>query len=94
MRAFDEAGKPIAFICHAPWTLVSAGLVKGRTLTSYHTIKDDIVNAGGNWVDQEVVFDNNWISSRSPKDLNAFNQAMIRLFAEGTKPGKEHAQAM
>lgn len=94
VRQFDEAGKPIAFICHAPWTLVSAGLVRGRTLTSYHTIKDDIVNAGGNWVDQEVVFDNNWVSSRSPKDIPAFNQSMIRLFAEGVKHKKEPAQAM
>ncbi|MEN6521048.1 MAG: type 1 glutamine amidotransferase domain-containing protein [Armatimonadota bacterium] len=94
VRQFDEAGKPIAVICHAPWTLVSAGLVKGRTLTSYHTIKDDIVNAGGNWVDQEVVVDNNWVTSRSPRDLPAFNQAMVQLFSEGVKPKKEPAQAM
>ncbi|MEN6370787.1 MAG: type 1 glutamine amidotransferase domain-containing protein [Armatimonadota bacterium] len=94
VRQFDEAGKPIAIICHAPWTLVSARLVKGRTLTSYHTIKDDIINAGGNWVDQEVVVDNNWVTSRSPRDLPAFNQAMVQLFGEGVKPKKEPAQAM
>jgi protease I len=82
VKQMDGSGKPIAFICHAPWLLVSAGLVKGRTLTSYHTIQDDIRNAGGNWVDQEMVRDRNWVSSRSPKDLKAFNSAMVSLFAE------------
>ena len=72
----------MAIICHAPWLLVSAGLVKGRKLTSYHTIQDDIRNAGGNWVDQEMVRDHNWVTSRSPKDLGAFNPAMVSLFAE------------
>jgi protease I len=74
--------KPIAVICHGPWLLVSAGLVKGKTITSYHTIQDDIRNAGANWVDQEVVHDGNWVSSRSPKDLPAFNKAMIEKFSE------------
>lgn len=78
----DKSGKPIAVICHAPWLLVSASCVKGRTLTSYPTIQDDIRNAGGNWMDLEMVRDRNWISSRSPKDLGAFNPAMIALFAE------------
>ena len=78
----DEAGKPIAFICHAPWLLVSADLVHGRKLTSYHTIADDIRNAGGKWLDQAVVIDNNWISSRQPSDIPKFNEAMIKLFAE------------
>ncbi len=82
VQRMNEAGKPMAIICHAPWLLVSAGLVKGRTLTSYYTIQDDIRNAGGNWVDQEVVRDHNWVTSRSPKDLPAFNPAMIQLFAE------------
>ena len=77
----DRAGKPMASICHAPWLLVSAGLVKGRKLTSYYTIQDDIRNAGGEWVDQQVVQDDNWVTSRSPKDLPAFNPAMIQLFA-------------
>ncbi|MBE3558033.1 MAG: type 1 glutamine amidotransferase [Ktedonobacteraceae bacterium] len=82
VRQIDRSGRPIAVICHAPWLLVSAGCVKGRTLTSYHTIQDDIRNAGGNWVDKEMVRDKNWVSSRSPKDLPVFNPAMIALFAE------------
>ncbi len=82
VRAIDGAGKPIAVICHGPWLLVSAGLVRNRTLTSYHTIQDDIRNAGGNWQDRELVRDRNWVSSRSPKDLPAFNGGMVELFAE------------
>ena len=82
IRQIDKSGKPIAVICHAPWLLVSAGCVKGRTLTSYPTIQDDIRNAGGNWIDQPVVHDRNWVSSRSPKDLGAFSPAVTALFAE------------
>lgn len=82
VRRFDAADKPIAVICHGPWLLVSAGLVCGRTLTSYHTIQDDIRNAGGRWLDTAPVRDRNWVSARSPRDLPAFNQAMIDLFAE------------
>lgn len=82
VRRIDQAGKPIVVICHGPWLLVSAGLVQGRTLTSYHTLRDDICNAGGCWVDQQVVRDRNWVSSRGPKDLPAFNREMISLFAE------------
>jgi protease I len=82
VQAIDEAHKPIAVICHAPWLLVSAGLVKGRELTSFHTIRDDIQNAGGHWRDQETVKDRNWISSRKPDDIPAFNKAMIALFEE------------
>jgi len=82
VREMDRAGKPIAVICHAPWLLVSAGLLKGRTLTSYHTIQDDVRNAGGNWEDEQVVRDRNWLSSRQPSDIPAFNRAMIDLFAE------------
>ena len=81
VRQTDKQGKPVAVICHGPWLLVSAGLVKGKTLTSYYTIQDDIRNAGGNWVDQEMVRDGTWVSSRSPKDLPAFNKGMIELFA-------------
>ena len=80
IRQIDEAEKPIAVICHGSWLLVSAGLTKGRTLTSYHTIQDDIRNSGGQWVDREVVRDRNWISSRQPSDLPAFNREMIALF--------------
>lgn len=82
VQQLNRAGKPFAVICHAPWLLVSAGLVKGRTLTSYNTIQDDIRNAGGNWQDQEVVRDGNWVTSRQPKDIPAFNKAMLELFAQ------------
>lgn len=82
VREIDRAKKPIAVICHGPWLLVSAGLVKSRTLTSYHTIQDDIRNAGGNWKDEEVVRDANWVSSRQPSDIPAFNREMLALFAE------------
>ncbi len=80
VREIDRSGKPIAVICHAPWLLVSAGLVKGRTLTSYHTIQDDVRNAGGKWVDQAATLDNNWVSSRQPDDIAAFNKEMLALF--------------
>lgn len=82
VQEMDRAKKPIAFICHAPWLLVSAGIAKGRTLTSYHTIQDDVRNAGGKWVDREVVRDGNFVSSRQPTDIPAFNREMIALFAE------------
>jgi protease I len=81
LQEMQDAGKPLAAICHAPWELVSAGLVAGRTLTSYHTIQDDVRNAGGNWVDREVVEDGNWVTSRQPGDLPAFNRAMLNLFS-------------
>ncbi|MBC7692123.1 MAG: type 1 glutamine amidotransferase [Methylotenera sp.] len=82
VREFEEAGRPIAAICHGAWTLISSGIVAGHTLTSYSTIQDDIRNAGGNWVNQEVVVDKNWITSRSPDDLPAFNRECIRVFSE------------
>ena len=82
VKQMDSNAKPMAIICHAPWLLVSAGIVKGRKLTSYQTIQDDIRNAGGNWVDQETVRERNWVTSRSPKDLEAFIPAMVSLFAE------------
>jgi protease I len=82
VRAFDRLGKPIATICHGPWVLISAGLVKGRTLTSWPSIKDDVRNAGGQWVDEEMVRDANWVSSRGPHDLPAFNEAIVSHFAE------------
>lgn len=81
LRQMQTKEKPIAAICHAPWELISAGLVSGRTLTGYHTIRDDIRNAGGTWVDQEVVLDGNWITSRQPSDIPAFNQQMLHLFS-------------
>jgi protease I len=82
IRGMDEAGKPMAVICHAPWELVSAGLVRGRKVTSYYTIQDDIRNAGGAWLDQEVVVDDNWVTSRRPGDIPAFNREMLSLFAK------------
>ena len=81
LREMQDAGKPLSAICHAPWELVSARLVRGRTLTSYHTIQDDVRNAGGNWVDRETVEDGNWVTSRQPDDLPAFNRAMLALFS-------------
>ena len=69
-------------ICHGPWLLVSAGLVKGRHLTSFHTVQDDIRNAGGIWTDEQTVLDKNWVSSRKPDDIPAFNEAMLTLFAK------------
>lgn len=82
VRAIDRAGKPIAVICHGPWLLVSAGLTRGRTMTSYHTIQDDVKNSGAHWVDREAVRDGNWVSSRQPDDIPAFNREMISLFFE------------
>ncbi|MFL5826378.1 MAG: type 1 glutamine amidotransferase domain-containing protein [Thermoleophilaceae bacterium] len=82
-RDFFEQGKPVAVICHGPWTLVEADVVKGRTITSWPSLKTDIRNAGGNWVDQEVVVDGGLVSSRKPDDLPAFNEKMVEEFAEG-----------
>ena len=84
IRDFFEAGKPVAVICHGPWTLVEAGVVKGRKLTSWPTLQTDIRNAGGTWVDQEVVVDQGLVTSRKPDDIPAFNAKMIEEFAEGT----------
>jgi protease I len=88
LQRINEIAKPIAAICHAPWELISAGLVRGRTLTGYYTIQDDVRNAGGNFVDQEVVEDDNWVTSRQPADIPAFNQAILKLFA--SSPAKTH----
>ncbi|MEA2722842.1 MAG: protease [Gemmatimonadales bacterium] len=84
LRAMQEGGKPLAVICHAPWELISAGLAKGRRLTSFHTIQDDLRNAGAEWEDREVVVDDNLVTSRKPDDLPAFNREMIKLF--GRRP--------
>lgn len=81
VKQVDSAGKPIAVICHGGWLLVSAGLVKGKTMTSYKTLKDDLTNAGANWVDQEVVKDGQWISSRQPDDIPAFNRELIQALS-------------
>jgi protease I len=85
-RAFAEAGKPIAAICHGPWVLIEAGIVEGRRLTSWPAIQTDVRNAGGEWVDQTVVVDNGLVTSRKPDDIPAFNRKMIEEFAEGRHP--------
>ena len=82
VQQIDAAGKPIAAICHAPWLLVSAKLVKGRRLTSYYTLQDDVTCAGGKWEDAEVIVDRNWVTSRKPDDIPAFNREMRTLFAK------------
>jgi protease I len=81
VQAMQQQGKPIAVICHGAWLLVSSGLMSGRTLTSWPTLQDDIRNAGGKWVDRQVVVDDNWVSSRKPDDIPAFNQKLIELIA-------------
>jgi protease I len=81
VRTFVETGKPVAVICHGPWTLVEADVVRGRTLTSFPSIKTDVGNAGGNWVDREVVVDDNIVSSRKPDDLPAFCRTLVEEFA-------------
>jgi protease I len=82
-RAFFEAGKPVAAICHAPWTLVEADVVRDRTLTSWPSLQTDIRNAGGNWVDEEVVVDEGFVTSRKPDDIPAFNDKLVEEIAEG-----------
>jgi protease I len=81
-RAFMDAGKPVAVICHGPWTLVEADVVRGRTITSWPSVKTDIKNAGGDWVDQEVVVDDNLTSSRKPDDLPAFCSTFVEEFSK------------
>ena len=87
VRAFFTAHKPVAAICHGPWTLIEAGAVRGRTMTSYPSIKTDLQNAGANWVDREVVTDHSLITSRKPDDIPAFNRKMIEEIAEGVHAG-------
>ena len=83
VRAVSEAGKPLAVICHGPWLLVSAGLVRGKRLTSYASLADDVKNAGGDWVDEEVVVDNGLVTSRKPDDLPAFTKKIVEELCEG-----------
>ena len=82
IKSFFDAGKPVAAICHGPWTLIEADVVKGRTMTSFTSLQTDLKNAGANWVDREVVEDNGLVTSRNPDDLPAFNQKAIELFAK------------
>jgi protease I len=88
VRDFFDAGKSVAAICHGPWTLIDAGVVKGREMTSYHTIQTDLKNAGARWVDREVVVDQGLVTSRKPDDIPAFNKKMIEEFAEERHEGQ------
>jgi protease I len=88
VREFFAAGKPVAVICHGPWTLIDAGVVRGRKITSYPSIQMDLKNAGADWVDREVVVDSGLVSSRGPGDLPAFNRKMIEEFMEGIHGGQ------
>jgi protease I len=81
VKAFVDAKKPVGAICHGPWTIIEAGAAKGRTLTSWPSLKTDIQNAGGRWLDQEAVVDGNFVTSRNPKDIPAFNREILKLFA-------------
>jgi protease I len=83
VKAFAESGKPVAAICHGAWTLVEAGVVKGKKLTSWPSLKTDLKNAGANWVDEQVVVDGNFITSRKPDDIPAFNMKVIEEIADG-----------
>ena len=87
VRHFFHKGKPVAAICHAPWVLIDAGVIRGRTVTSWPAIKTDVRNAGANWVDKEVVVDNGLVTSRKPEDIPAFNKKMIEEFCEGRHTG-------
>jgi deglycase len=91
VRRFFEEGKPVGAICHGPWTLVEADVVRGRTLTSYPSVKTDIANAGGRWVDEEVVVDRGLVTSRKPDDLPAFSAKIVEEFGEGVH--EEQAEA-
>ena len=95
VRAFVEQGKPLAAICHAPWTLIEADVVRGRRLTSYPSVKTDLRNAGAEWVDEEVVVDAGLVTSRKPDDIPAFNEKMLEEFAEGrhSEQAQIHAEA-
>ena len=91
INGFVRAGKPIAAICHAPWSLIDAGAVKGRTVTSWPSLKTDLTNAGASWVDEQVVRDGELVTSRKPDDIPAFNDKMIQVFAESASRRKQTA---
>jgi PfpI family intracellular protease len=89
VKSFFTDGKPVAAICHGPWTVIESGAAKGHRMTSWPSLKTDIINAGGNWVDEEVVVDGKLVTSRKPDDLPAFNREAIKLFAQAR--AKAHA---
>src|SRR5580704_12208463 len=84
VKRFFDQGKPVAAICHGPWMLVETGAVRGRTVTSWPSLKTDIQNAGGTWVDEEVILSNGVVTSRKPDDIPAFNREIISLFSKGS----------
>lgn len=88
VRGFFQAGKPVGVICHGPWTLIDAGVAKGRTLTSWPSLETDLRNAGADWVDEEVHVDQGLVSSRKPDDLEAFKAKIVEEFAEGVHQGQ------
>jgi protease I len=92
IRQFVNSGKPIGAICHGPWTLIDAGAVRGRRMTSYPSIKTDLINVGANWVDEEVVVDNGIVTSRKPSDIPAFNRKLIEEIAEGVHERQSSSQ--
>jgi len=92
VRAFDRAGKPIASLCHGPWVLASAGLLQGRTLTSWPGVRDDLVNAGATWLDQQFVRDGNLATSRGPQDIVPFVEGCLELFAHGASMSRQGQQ--
>ena len=94
VKAFVAAGKPIAAICHGPWTLIDANAVRGHTLTSWPSLQTDLRNAGAHWVDQQVVEDNGLVTSRKPADIPALNEKMIALFARGAQGKQRELQAV
>jgi protease I len=91
VKAFFDAGKPVAVICHGPWTVIEAGAARGRRIAAWPSLKTDLRNAGAEWVDQEVVVDGNLVSSRKPADIPAFNRAMIELFGSARRQAHEAA---
>ena len=91
VKSFFEAGKPVAAICHAPWTILEAGEAKGLRITSWPSLKTDLKNAGAEWVDEEMVRDRNVVSSRKPDDIPAFNRGMVELFSEAKSKGRKAA---
>ena len=91
VKRFVDSGKPVGVICHGPWTLIEAGAVRGRTMTSWPSLKTDLANAGAKWVDQEVVVDNGLVSSRKPADIPAFSRKLIEEIGEGSHAGRRAA---
>lgn len=91
VKSFFDAGKPVGAICHAPWTLINVGVVKGRKMTSWESLQKDLENAGAEWIDSEVVVDNGLVTSRKPADLPAFNKKLIEEISEGIHQGQKSA---